>query len=114
MGMISSVSVIFDTGATYLYYFNKGDFLNLEETMLPINLKGTEKGLAISAFGIVKYFVRSGIESMISLQAQAYYVPGSQKYLSSFNHKEFEYHKDTRVPSYLIVMMMMIGTGSLI
>ena len=88
--------------------------MKFEDTMLPRNFKGTEKGLAISGFGIVKYSVRSGIGSMISLQAQAYYVPGSQKYLSSFNHKEFAYYKDTRVPSYLIVMMMMIGTGSLI
>ena len=30
MGMVSSVSVIFDTGATYSCSSNKGDFVNLE------------------------------------------------------------------------------------
>ena len=31
MGMVSSVSVIFDTGSTYSCSSNKGDFVNLEE-----------------------------------------------------------------------------------
>ena len=31
MGMVSSVSVIFDTGATYSCYYNKEDFVKLEE-----------------------------------------------------------------------------------
>ena len=48
MGMVSSVSVIFDTGATYSCSSNKGDFVKLEEKKFPRNLKGISKGLAIS------------------------------------------------------------------
>ena len=51
--MLKSVSAIFDTGATYSCSYNKGDFVNLEENMSPRNIKGTEKGLDISVFGIV-------------------------------------------------------------
>ena len=53
MGMVSSVSVIFDTGATYSCSSNKGDFVKLEEKKFPRNLKGIAKGLEISGFGIV-------------------------------------------------------------
>ena len=53
MGMVSSVSVIFDTGATYSCSSNKGDFVNLGEKTFPRRLKGIEKGLEISGFGIV-------------------------------------------------------------
>ena len=53
MGMARSVSVIFETGATYSCYPNKGDLVDLEEKMLPINLKGIEKGLNIYGFGMV-------------------------------------------------------------
>ena len=59
MGMVSSVSVIFDTGASYSCYSNKGDFVKLEEKMSPINLKGIAKGFDISVFGIVEYSIRS-------------------------------------------------------
>ena len=79
MCMVSSVSVIFDTGATYSCYPNKGDFLKLEEKKFPINLKGTAKGLEISGFGIVEYSVRSESGCMITLRAQSYYVPGLPK-----------------------------------
>ena len=53
MGMVSSVSVIFDTGATYSCSYNKGDFVKLEEKKSPRKLKGIAKGLEISGFGIV-------------------------------------------------------------
>ena len=53
MGMVSSVSVIFDTGDTYSCSSNKGDFVKLEEKTLPRKLKGIEKGLEIYGFGIV-------------------------------------------------------------
>ena len=79
MGMVSSVSVIFDTGATYSCSSNKGDFLKLEEKKFPRKLKGIAKGLDIFGFGIVEYYVRSESGSMIALQAQAYYVPGLPK-----------------------------------
>ena len=59
MDMVSSVSVIFDTGATYSYSSNKGDFVKLEDDMLPRKLKGIAKGLEIFGFGIVEYFFRS-------------------------------------------------------
>ena len=58
MGMVSSVSVIFDTVATYSFSSNKGDFLKLEEKKFPGKLKGISKGLEISVFGIVEYSVR--------------------------------------------------------
>ena len=81
MGLVSSVSVIFDTGNTYSCSSNKGDFVKLEEKKFPRNLKGVSKGLDISGIGIVKYSVRSESGSMIALRAQAYYVPGLPKYL---------------------------------
>ena len=71
MGMVISVSVIFDTGATYSCYSNKEDFVNIEEKTSPINLKGIAKVLEISGFGIVEYYVRSESGRMIALQAQA-------------------------------------------
>ena len=79
MGMVSSVSVIFDTGSTYSCYSNKGYFLKLEEKTSPRNLKGIAKGLEISGFGIVEYYVRSENGRVIALRAQAYYVPGLPK-----------------------------------
>ena len=59
MGMVISVSVIFDTGNTYSCSSNKGYFVKLDYKTFPINLKGIEKGLEISGFGIVKYSFRS-------------------------------------------------------
>ena len=74
MGMVSSVSVIFDTGDTYWCSSNKGDFVKLEENKLPRKLKGIEKVLNISGFWIVEYSVRSEIGRIIALRYQAYYV----------------------------------------
>ena len=79
MGMVSSVSFIFDTGATYSCYSNKGDFVKLEEKTFPRKLKGIAKGLDIYGFGIVEYSVRSESRCMIALWDQAYYVPGLPK-----------------------------------
>ena len=79
MGMVSSVSVIFDTGATYSCSSNKGDFVKLEEKKFPRKLKGIAKGLDISGFGIVEYSVRSESGRIIALRDQAYYVPGLPK-----------------------------------
>ena len=47
MGMVSSVSVIFYTGDTYSYHYNKGEYVNIEEKTFPRNLKGIAKGLEI-------------------------------------------------------------------
>ena len=66
--MASSVSVIFDTGATYSYSSNKGDFLKLEQKTFPRNIKCIAKCLEIYGFGIVKYSVRSEIVRMIALR----------------------------------------------
>ena len=52
MGMVRSVSVIFDTGDTYSCSSNKGDFVKLEEKNFPRKLKVISKGLEISGFGI--------------------------------------------------------------
>ena len=79
MCMVSSVSVIFDTGYTYSYFSNKGDFVKLEEKKFPIKLKGISKGLEISGFGIVEYSVRDESGRIIVLQDQAYYFPGLPK-----------------------------------
>ena len=81
MGILISVSVIFDTGATYSCSSNKGDFVNLEDKMLPRKIKGIAKGLEISGFGIVEYSVRSDSGNMIALRTQAYFVTGLPKYL---------------------------------
>ena len=97
MGMMSSVSVIFDTGAIYSCSSNKGDFLKLEDKTFPRNLKCISKGLEISGFGIVEYSIRSKSGPMIEVRAQEYYVPGLPK--DSFPHKAFAHHKDTRVSS---------------
>ena len=76
MGMVSSVSVLFGTGATYSCYSNKGNFVNLEEKKFPRKIKGIVKGLKISGFRIFEYSVRSESGRMIALRDQAYYVPG--------------------------------------
>ena len=76
MGTVSSVSVIFDSGATYSCSSNKGYFVNLEEKTFPGNIKSTGKGLDISFFGIVQYYIKSESGRMIALRDQAYYVPG--------------------------------------
>ena len=81
MGMVSSVSAIFDTGDTYLCSSNKGDFLKPEEKIFPINLKCISKGPEIYGFGIVEYCVRSESGRIIALRAQAYYVTGLPTYL---------------------------------
>ena len=81
MGILRSVSVIFDTGATYLFYYNKGDFVELEENIFLMNIIWIVKGLDISVFGIVEYSVRSESEHVIALRYQAYYVPGLPNYL---------------------------------
>ena len=75
MGIVISVSVIFDTGSTYSCSSNRGDFGKLEENTLLINLKGIAKGLDIFEFGIVEYSVRSESGRIIVLWSQAYYVP---------------------------------------
>ena len=79
MGMLISVSVIFDIGATYSCYSKKGDFVKLEQKTFPINLKGIAKILEIYGFGIVEYSVRSESGRMIALRGQAYYVSGLPK-----------------------------------
>ena len=79
MGMVRSVSVILDTGATYPRPSDNGRFVNLEENTFPRNLKVTAKGLEISEFGIVEYYIISESEHMIALRDQAYYIPGLPK-----------------------------------
>ena len=79
--MVSSVSVISDTVYNYSCSSNKGYFVKLEEKMFPINLKGIAKGLDISGFRIVKYYIRSESGRIIALRDQSYYVPGLSKYL---------------------------------
>ena len=81
MGIVISVSVIFDTGYPYSCSSNKGDLVKLEEKTFPMKLKGISKGLEISGFEIVGYSVRSESERMIALQARVYYVPGLTNYL---------------------------------
>ena len=53
--------------------------MKLEEKIFPRKLKGIAKGLEISGFGIVEYYVRSESGSMIALRAQVYYVSGLPK-----------------------------------
>ena len=81
MSMVRSVSVIFDTGATYSCSSNKGYCVNLEEKKFPRKLKGIAKDLEISGFGIVEYSVISESGRMIALWDQAYYGPGLPKEL---------------------------------
>ena len=69
--MLISVSVIFDTGVTYSCYSNKGDFVNLEDNISPIKLKGIAKGLEIYVFGKIEYYIRSESGRMIAIKAQA-------------------------------------------
>ena len=85
MGMVSSVSVLFDTGATYSCYSNKGYSLKLEEKTPPINIKGIAKDIEISGFGIVEYSIRSESGRIIALWAPPYYVPGLPKYLCNIS-----------------------------
>ena len=70
MGMMSSVSVIFETGYTYTYSSNKASFVKLEEKISPRNIKVIAKGLEVYGFGIVKYSVKNKSGYMIALQFQ--------------------------------------------
>ena len=79
IGMVISVSVIFDTRANYSCSSNKEDLLKLEEKTFPRNIKGIAKRLDISGFGIVEYSVRSKSGRTIALRYQAYYVSGLPK-----------------------------------
>ena len=65
--MVSSASIIFDNGATYSCYSNKGDFVKLEDKTFPRKLKRIAKGLEIFVFGIVEYSVRSESRRMIAV-----------------------------------------------
>ena len=51
--MVSLVSVIFETAATYSCYSKKVYFVKAEEKMFLRKLKVIAKGLDISGFGIV-------------------------------------------------------------
>ena len=51
MGMVSSVSVIFDTGATYSCSSNKGDFVKLEEKHTQEGSKAKQKVLRFLDLG---------------------------------------------------------------
>ena len=53
--------------------------MKLEEKIFPINLKSIAKGLEISGFDIVKYYVSSESVRIIALRSQAYYIPGLPK-----------------------------------
>ena len=110
MGMVSSVSVIFDTGDTYSCSSNKVDFVNLEEKTFPRNLKCTAKGLEISGFGIVEYSFRSESGRIIALRAQAYYVPGLPKYLRIISPQGIltsEVYKGTFIAHFFMNMIVM-------
>ena len=85
MGMVSSVSIIFDTGAAYSLYCNKGDFMKFEEKAFTRNIKGIAKGLEIFGFEIAEYSVRSESGRMIELRDQVYYFPGLPKDLRIIN-----------------------------
>ena len=78
MGMVSSVSVIFDTGATYSCSYDKGEFLKIEEKMSQRNIKVIAKRFEISGFGIVEYSIRNETGRIIVLRDQSYYAPGLQ------------------------------------
>ena len=98
MGMVSSVSVIFDTVATYSCSSNKVEFVKIEEKKSPRSLKGIAKGLDISGFGIVEYSIRSKSGRMIALRDQAYYVPGSPKDLRIISPQGISTSEGYRVP----------------
>ena len=58
MVMMIAVSVISNTGATYLCPFNKSGFLDLQYKTLLINVKSIIKDNYIYVFGIVDYSSR--------------------------------------------------------
>ena len=69
MRMVSSVSVILDTGDTYICYSNKGELVHLEEKILPIKLKGIAKGLKNYRCRIFECSIRSESVCIIALWA---------------------------------------------
>ena len=75
MGIMTAVSVIFNTGYTYSFPFIKAYFVDLEEKIFPIKLKVIAKGLDISGFGTVEYSTMSEIGHIISLGYWSYYIP---------------------------------------
>ena len=80
--------------------------MKLEEKTFPKKLKGIAKGLEISGFEIVEYYVRGESGRMIFRSGIRHIMfLGYKSICASFTHKAFPHQKDTRVPSYLIVMM---------
>ena len=58
MGMMRSVSLIFDTRSSYLCSSNRVNFVELVENKSPRNIKVVSKVLEVTAFIIVDYFSR--------------------------------------------------------
>ena len=89
MGIVISDSVIFDTGATYSCYYNKGDCVKLEEKTSSINLKGIETFLEISGFEILT--ILSGVKVDVGLRSRIRHIMFLvyQVICASFTHKEF-------------------------
>ena len=74
MGIMTSVSVIFNNGYTYSFSSIKAYFVDLEENKFPIKLEVIAKGLEISGFGTVEYSARSEIGHIIALDYWSYYI----------------------------------------
>ena len=62
MGIVSSVSVIFDTGATYSCSSNKGYCVKLEEKKFPRKLKGIAKVLRYLDLGLLNILSEVKVE----------------------------------------------------
>ena len=99
MGIMTAVSVIFNTGYTYSFSSIKAYFLDIEENIFPIKLKVIAKVLEIPGFGTVEYSSRNEIGHIIALGYWSYYISRLKIICASFPHKASAYQKDTRVTS---------------
>ena len=87
MGIMKSLSVIFDSVVTYLCYLNKGYFVDIEEKTLPRKFNVIDKDIEIYGSGIVEYSVRSEIGHMITIRDHTYYFTGLTKDVYIFSPK---------------------------
>ena len=67
MGTMISVSVIFETGENYLFSSIKRDFVDLEDNMYQINIKGIAKGLRF--MDLVLLIIISGVKVNVCLSS---------------------------------------------
>ena len=98
MGTMRAVSVIFYTGDTYYCYSKNVYFVELEEKILPIKIKGIAKFFKIYDFFLLNILSRVRVDLLLHPRIRPIMFLCCQSICASFTHKSHEHQKDARVP----------------